>query len=291
MPAGQAKRWLPVTQTVSAGSRYYHFHLVEDLGAWDGARNEIIAYFQKAHADAIQRLENLTTITLHPAGIVSTSPYAGYPHKLPQVTLQGYFGEVMAGWFAETGSPSGLPDWNMPAHLFRFHLTAFQYLERQSQTGSVPSAIVGRTGDDCLAFRRNSSGVITDILYCEAKCTSTHDASLIRDAHDKASSSAIADIPQLIEILSCRNDADAQAWVKALREFYLSLFAQPNSGITRHDLVCYVHSQAPQQRTTWIPATTVHACYTANRVLNAVELRLANVIERLEAVYAAEVWE
>ena len=291
MPPRPRKPWLPCSPTVSKDGKYHHFHLVEDSAAWDATRNGVIAYFKAAHADAINHLEALAGTSLHPAGVASTSPYADYPHVLPQETLQGYFGEIMAGWFAEKKSPSGIAGWTVPAHLCRFHLTAFQYLEKVAQSGSGPSAIVGRTGDDCLAFMRDASGAITDILFCEAKCTGTHNASLISDAHDKAASGTVADLPRLIEVLMARTDPDSASWVDSIRELHLKLVTRNMKSVKRHDLVCYVHSQSPIRTKTWIPTDAPHAKYTAKRVLNAVELRLANVIERLEAVYAAGVWQ
>ena len=216
--------------------------------------------------------------------------YAGYPHELPQVTLQGYFGEVMAGWFAESHTPCGLLGWVVPAHLFRYHLTAFQYLEQLAQKGSAPGAIVGRTGDDCLAFRKNTEGSITDILFCEAKCTQNHSSTLIADAHEKAAAGAIADIPQLIEVLLGQGSSDALSWVDALRALHLTLIKGTTSAAIRHDMVCYVHGQTPQQRTTWISPTSRHSAYASDRVLNVVELRLTDVLGRIGSLYTSEVW-
>lgn len=291
MPPSPQKRWLKCSSTVSKDGRYHHFHLVEDSTAWGAARNGVIAYFKAAHADAIKHLQELAGTSLHPAGAASTSPYANYPHSLPQETLQGYFGEIMAGWFAERKAPSGIAGWTVPAHLCRFHLTAFQYLEKVAQTGTGPSAVVGRTGDDCLAFIRDASGVVTDILFCEAKCTGTHNASLIADAHDKAANGAVSDLPRLIEVLLSRSDPEASEWVDSLRDLHLKLVTQSMKSVRRHDLVCYVHSQVPVRTGTWIPTNAPHAKYAAKRVLNAVELRLANVIQTLEAVYAAGAWQ
>lgn len=290
MPSPAATQWLPNMATKSPDGTYHHFHVVENDSAWDGVRNELVGYFNTAHADAKKRLERLTGVSLHPSGAPTTSTYAGYPYALPGVTLQGYFGEVMAGWFAENHTPCGLPEWFVPAHLFRYHLTAFQYLELLAQTGAAPGAIVGRTGDDCLAFRRNASGLITDVLYCEAKCTQTHSSKLIRDAHDKAAAGAIADIPQLIEILLRDGSTEALSWVDSLRALHMTLAQGPGTSVIRHDLVCYVHGQAPRRQTTWISPTAKHSAYTAQRVLNVVELRLADVLDRIGSLYASEVW-
>lgn len=290
MSGGITRQWLTATPSPATNGAYRHFHIVEDPLGWDSARNGIIEYFRQAHDDAIQRLRTLTSLTLHPAGAASASPYSGYPYVLPLVTLQGYFGEIMAAWLAETHAPSGSTDWEVPAHLFRYHLTAFQYLERLSQTGVAPTAIVGRTGDDCLGFKRNADGTISAILFCEAKCTATHDAGLISEAHEKATASAIVDIPQLIEILSARGGLEAQRWIDALHELHFQLHNPSPAPTERHDLVCYVHSQVPQRNATWIPTNACHASYTAQRPLNAFEVRLSDVVDRLRSVYAQEVW-
>jgi hypothetical protein len=125
---------------------------------------------------------------------------------------------------------------------------------------------------------------------CEAKCTGAHDAALIANAHTNVTSAAVADIPRIIEILLSRGDTDALAWVDSLRSLHLALASNQSPTFTRHDLVCYVHSQAPVQRATWIPSAAPHSDYTAQRVLNAVELRLANVLNHIGVVYAVEVW-
>ena len=53
------------------------------------------------------------------------------------------------------------------------------------QTCDWEMQIVGRTGDDGLAFRRDEEGHIIAWLACEAKCTRNHSSTLIKDNHAK----------------------------------------------------------------------------------------------------------
>jgi hypothetical protein len=134
----------------------------------------------------LERLRDLAGITLDPLGEPDTGdPALEYPHKLPLSTLQGYFGEVFAGLIVENGSALGESGWQVPAFLFRTHAVAFEQLELMRQTGQPLKGVPGRTGDDCMAFRRDSQGNIIRTLYCEAKCTLGHDTSLIADAHER----------------------------------------------------------------------------------------------------------
>lgn len=286
---GTFAAWLERRTLSNPGTGYRHHHYLERDGGWDETSEPICGYFRAAHDDAIRRIDRLVGPSLHPAG--ATAPNAHrYPCTLPLVALQGYFGEVLAGMFAEHGTPSGHNDWEIPAFLFRTHLVAFQQLEAQAQNGAMAAAIPGRTGDDCLAFRRGGDGKILAVLFCEAKCTTDHDAGLIADAHDKAAVSAIVDILQLIEVLLGRGTPEAGEWIDALRLLRSQLIEAPAT-VTRHDAVVYVHQRAPIQNLTWIPPNQPHAKYTARRPLDAFEIRIPDVAARVRAVYAVEVWQ
>ncbi len=287
--AAAQKYWLNNLSNAAANGSYRHGHYVEAPENWDLVRDQIVEYFQRAHADARARLTALASNSLHPAG-TPPPPYDQYPFGLPQVTLQGYFGEILAGYLAETVAPAGHSDWRVPAHLFRFHLQAFQFLEQRSQSGHGPSAIVGRTGDDCLAFRRNGSGEIIAVLFCEAKCTTSHAAALIRDAHEKVSASEIVDILQLVEILKDSPAPDAADWIMSLQVFHMRLHSTVRHTHQRHDLVCYVHRSVPKQNKTWIPTDRPHEAYTASRGLDVYEVRLTDVAARLLSIYSEENW-
>lgn len=281
--------WFDSTHTAPAGANYRHSLLVELPDNWDVHRNLVVEYFREAHADARNHLATLANTSLHPAG-TPQPPYDIYPFGLPQVTLQGYFGEILTAYLAERMSPGGFSDWKVPAHLFRMHLQAFQYLEQRSQNGNAPSAIVGRTGDDCLAFRRDADGAVVAVLFCEAKCTATHDATLIRDAHEKLSASAIVDVLRIVEILKDSTKTDAVDWIASLRHFHLTLHIPPLQPVHRIDLVCYVHSTAPIRNPSWISNTVAHASYTARRPLDVYEVRMSDVVARIREIYSAEAW-
>jgi hypothetical protein len=170
------------------------------------------------------------------------------------------------------------------------HLQAFQYLEQRSQNGNAPSAIVGRTGDDCLAFRRDANGQVIAVLFCEAKCTATHDAGLIKEAHEKLSVSAIVDVLRLVDVLRDSASADAQDWITALQSFHLSLRAVPPV-FQRVDLLCYVHSSVPIRNATWITTNAPHSAYTGGRPLEVFEVRMTDVLVRLREIYTEDVWQ
>jgi hypothetical protein len=289
---GWVRNWLRETHSTNATPSYFHSRFVEDDGQWERVSGQAIAYFRDAHADAIRRLQRLASVSLHPVGSSLTlpPPYQDYPFGLPEITLQGCFGEVLAGLLAESVGAAGRDDWEVPAHLFHTHLVAYQQLEQQAQTGSRIGTLVGRTGDDCLAFRRGDDGEIRSVLFCESKCTREHNASLIAEAHSKVSSSGIVDILQLIEALENRDDPSAAEWSHSLRVFHAQFYATPPPPIDRYDAVYYVHGQAPIQESTWISPDRPHANYVARRPLHSVEICLANVRARLNSIYQEEVW-
>jgi hypothetical protein len=197
-------------------------------------------------------------------------------------TLKGYFGEIFAGLVAEHFAPFEENSWEVPAHLFRWHNAAFEYLESLRQGSRQRKAVVGRTGDDCLAFQMDDTGTITKVLYCEAKCTNTHDTEMIRDAHKKVGMSALTSIPHLIMILASRTDEDSRRWADALRRLYLTL-QKPN--FERYDLVSYICGQHPIQTDVWITKDKPHNDYKGGRPLQVVEAHLHNVDKLVKLVY------
>lgn len=63
----------------------------------------------------------------------------------------------------------------------------FDWLDMYLQNAEISTDMPGRPGDDNLAFVRNKNNEITAVLFIEAKCTLTHSATLINDAHSKLS--------------------------------------------------------------------------------------------------------
>jgi hypothetical protein len=285
-------KWLSATHSSNPTPAYRHTRLSENAPAWAGVSAQVECYFKQAHRDAIERLRRVTSVSLHPAGAASSlpPPYRKYPFGLPDITLQGYFGEILAGLLAESIGAAGHDDWEVPAHLFHVHMVAFQQLEQQGQTGVPVTTIFGRTGDDCLAFRRDSNGRIISVLFCESKCTRTHDAQLVADAHDKAAKSAIVDIMQLVEALDHRNCPVATEWANALRILHSGMYASPPAHANRCDAVYYVHGQTPRRTQTWISPQQPHSSYTAGRSLHTVEVHLSDVLARVRSIYQSGVW-
>lgn len=284
--------WLNETHSSNPTPTYRHTRLSENVNAWANVSAHVEDYFKQAHRDAVERLRRVTGTSLHPAGTPSPlpPPYHQYPFGLPDVTLQGYFGEILAGLLAESIGAAGHNDWEVPAHLFHVHMVAFQQLEQQGQTGVPVTTIFGRTGDDCLAFRRDGNGRIISVLFCESKCTRDHDSQLVADAHGKASNSAIVDIMQLVEALEHRNCPVAKEWANALRVLHSGLYASPPSPASRCDAIYYVHGRVPLRSQTWISPKTPHRRYTAGRSLHTIEVHLNDVLVRVHSIYQSGVW-
>lgn len=281
--------WLSFDVTIDSAGRYEHALGTEINGSRIRTLPHLKHLIAKAHDDARDRLRKLVGTTLDPLGeIASWDPAEGYPEKLHITTLKGYFGEVMAGLIAETFGAFGYNDWVVPAYLFRYHLVEFQQLALIRQTGGPTNVRPGRTGDDCLAFRRNARGDIVATLMCEAKCTKDHDSHLIADAHEKSSLSNLlpVDIMQLIEILLDSPDKNAKPWVIALRKLCMG-GPVPGAGYERIDQVTYVCGQKPKrgEQTSWISTGTPHAKYTGGRRLHVAEIHLSNVDKLIELIY------
>ena len=212
-------------------------------------------------------------------------PADGYPQRLHIRTLKGYLGEVFAGLISEEYSSHG-EDWKVPTFLFRFHDQAFNKLEYWRQTGQTPGIIPGRIGEDCVAFQRDDQGKIVRSLFCEAKCTPDHNASMIADAHEQISTDNLipVDILKIIEILKDYDDEESTQWVEALRCLYLN----PNqTDYERCDLVSYVHGRSPvrSSRQAWMPTSAPHRRYAGNRRLEAAEIRISDVNNLIQQIY------
>lgn len=274
--------WLSVSISRSKDLRYFHYLLKEDSRERPSSvEQELILYVQKAHEDARQLLCDVTA-SLDPLASDAPIVPSGYPTLLPMQTLKGYFGEIFAALVAEHFAPFEENSWEVPAHLFRWHNAAFQYLESLRQGGKERKSVVGRTGDDSLAFHMDDTGTITKVLYCEAKCTNTHDAQMIKEAHKKVGTSAITSIWELIIILKSRTDAHSKRWADALQQLYLSL-QKPT--FERYDLVSYVCGQHPIQSDVWIAKDKPHNEYKGGRPLQVIEAHLYNVDKLVKLVY------
>jgi hypothetical protein len=288
-------KWLTNTVQKSDGGQYYHRRLKENLDIRADIINELQILVHQAHEDARQPLRNLTGISgsLDPLEEEETPgsddlSIDDFPRCLDHTTLKGYFGEIMAAVVAENFNPFD-EDWQVIAFPFRSHQMAYHAFEKVRQEGGSAPTIIGRFGDDMLAFQRDSQNKITHVLFCEAKCTARHDQTLIADAHKKSSDSKIipVDCLLLIEILKdyAVTGSDEEKWIESLQKLWLSTKKQTHE---RCDLVNYICGLPPvREKTEIIPEINPHIEYTAKRRLEAVEIHLHDVNGLIEEVYQA----
>ena len=280
--------WLEENKTCNNSSPRYCHLLFRKKDTIDPAvYNELYTYIDHAHEGARQALRAPLEDSLHPLHYgTRADPAYGYPHKLNRTALQGFFGEIFAGIVAEYYASDEERRWEVPVYLFRTHVVAFQQLEVMKQTDEWDRQIVGRTGDDGLAFARDDDGRIVAWLACEAKCTCTHSARLIADNHKKLSQQInrpVDLIRVIVALKDYRDDQYARDWISALQQFYWD--TQGDSDAIRCDLAVYVCGQAPSQQGSWIPVNRPHPQYTGNRELTAAELHLPNVEDIIESLY------
>ena len=194
----------------------------------------------------------------------------------------------MAAVVAENLNPFD-EDWRVFAFPFRLHQTAYHALEQVRQEGGSAPTIIGRLGDDMLAFQCDDQGKITHVLFCEAKCTAHHNTQLIAEAHQKSSDGKLIpnDCLFLIEILQDYVNVrlEAAKWIQALRDLWWS---KNNPTHERCDLINYICGLPPAKASTEIISRSApHSAYTAERRLEAVEIHLHDVNGLIEEVYQA----
>ncbi len=284
------KAWLAETQKVSGDGKYRHRKLKEDHQKRVMVLEDIKSYFRWAHRDTIDWIKAVLGDSLDPLEEEGYNDHiCKYPCNLKPVGLQGCFGEVFAGCLAEHCDLHGFEGWEVPAFLNRFHNTAFEELEARNPYDDVRKHAFGRTGDDCLAFRRNQNGEVILVLYCEAKCSIKHDASLINDAHEKLNSGRPVNILQIIDILQRRGDAESIAWVDPLRVARNNL-RKANGKTVQLNIVSYICGQHPVKKETWMDEDRPHSEYKATTRLEAMEIHLVEVESLIRAVYDAKEW-
>jgi len=285
--------WLVNTIQKSSDKKYYHRRLEEDLAIRSVIHQELQKLVYQAHEDARHKLRKLAGISqsldlldVQEMSGIDTKFMNDFPRYLELKTLKGYFGEIMAAVVAEHFNPLD-EDWQVFAFPFRLHQTAYHALEQVRQEGGSAPTIIGRLGDDMLAFQCNARGHITRILFCEAKCTASHNNNLIAEAHQKSSDNKIipVDCFSLVEILQdyASPGSDEEKWIHALRKLY---FSHKNPEHERCDLVLYICGLPPvRESTIIIPNSTPHQDYTAKRRLEAVEIHLHDVNGLIEEAY------
>jgi len=281
--------WLEGDPSASEDGCYRHRRLNERPELRPEILYSLRSFVEKAHEDARRHLREVAGISLDPLQQPPThDPVAGYPALLHMNTLKEYFGEVLTGLICEHFAPHDEDEWRVPAYLFRFHVVAFQELERIRQTGQAARTIPGRTGADCLAFVRDSHGRIIRTLCCEAKCTADHQSGMVRKAHEQLSDPLLlpVDLPQIIEVLEDRGSPEASEWVEALRQLWLD---DPDDSYERCDLVSYTCGRRPVRKSSWIQADRPHTRYSGGRRLEAVEIHLDGVEGLIGQIYGREI--
>jgi len=292
--------WLQGPLTPNDGV-YRHRRLDEEVALRSEILPQLKQIVYEVHEDARRRLRRIEGISLDPLEIpAGQDPAEGYPERLHMTTLMGYFGEIFAGVVCENFAPLGETRWRVPAHLFRFHLGAFRYLERIRQDDAAQnSQVFGRTGDDCLAFALDENDNIVRSLVCEAKCVQRHRTRRkkktgertdeVADAHEKLSDSTLdsaLDRQQLIEVLRDSENSEATRWIAALRK--LRYEDQRVSDYERCDLVCCIYGTRRRAQQTWIPSDLPHAKYKGGRRLEAVEVYIHKVRQLVQEVYGKD---
>jgi hypothetical protein len=285
-------QWL-IASTPSVSASYRHLVITENQNNRSVVLPEVKRYFAKAHEDAkfhlLKPYRNLIGDSLKPEGLGPiTTTFDEYPQGFHLNTLKGYVGEIFSALIAEHFDPFGFDAWQVPVYLFRFHNQAFEELELARQEKKSSRRSVGRTGDDNLAFCMDSEGKINKVLFCEAKCTATHDSHLIADAHEKLSTGKVVNLRQAIEVLYDYQETDAEArkWWLALQKLQLQDF----EGCKRYNLASYVCGQRPMKSDAWMDKTTPHNKYQNSRLpLEAVEVHLQDVDHLIQEIYRKEV--
>jgi hypothetical protein len=273
--------WL--NSSVSKKPRYRHTLLKEDAGFRKLAVELLRRTVKKVHADAIQNIRDIWEYSLDPLNSNGMpDPSKGYPDQLPHRTLMGYFGEMFALVVAENFPPFQ-EKWEAPCSLFRFHPQAFEALERFNQTGVVPKGVVGRTGDDFLAFSRTAQG-IDKVLVFESKCLATHAATKLKEAHENLAEDIAVpvSIGQIIEIMRGLDGEDAQKWKEQLIQLRLK---RPITA-ERVNCLVYICGNQPARTPTWAPQDKPHTAYkNSKRKLEVVEVHLTDVPGLVREVY------
>ncbi len=277
--------WLKNSRT-NSGKQYLHILLTEYSHIPDEVWDELFTYIDHAHEGARSSLRAPLGESLNPIMHGSKKdPAYGYPHKFSRIALQGFFGEILTGIIVEHYKIFESDCWEVPVYLFRTHVTAFQQLEEMKQSDNWEKIILGRTGDDGLAFERDENGKIIRWVACEAKCTTNHSSQLIKDNHKKLSKSNVPKPVDLLRTIDALKDYDddeySQEWIEALRNLYFE-----EEKIKRCDLSVYICAKFPKKKDSWISCRKPHEAYAAKRQLTSVEVHINDLKNKIIRMYA-----
>ncbi|WP_077731545.1 hypothetical protein [Methylocaldum sp. 14B] len=286
--------WLVDQQVPTPHPRYRLRMWRENRARLATIQDELIAYIDEALEDARRKLRRGFEDDLSPFSDPATDPAANYPALLHRVTLQGYFGETLAGMAVEHWGAHNHTDWVVPAFLFRYHYQEFQHLDEINERlregnprdpDQDAEKRPGRTGDDCLAFRINEEQTITDVLTLEAKCLTRSNNDIIKEAHEKLVAGKLrpSGIHELISLLDEYDSPEAHVWQVAL----LKLWQSGYRGAARHDSVTYACGCIPKQkgRVAWMPTDAPHPAYTATRNLEGMEFQFEDLNTLVDMLY------
>jgi hypothetical protein len=280
------RQWLPAKHT-RAGS-YHHILILEDTNFRSAALPLIARYVKRAHEEGVDRFKAFMGDTLDPRRqAIHLNALAFYPRHTEPITRQGFYGEIVAGLLAEIYYPRRVR-WYIPAYCFYQHELLFQDLITAAAAGRPLQKSMGHFGDDCLAFGLDPDhSSVLKILICEAKCTTTHRSSLVKDAHSKLSTQPIEVsviwLQLIIEALRARGDDASAFWVPLLQEFKDS---QRFAERFRTDLISYAHGRRPKRLATWLRTDKPHEKYSARRDLEVFEVHFSDVDTVIADAYA-----
>lgn len=268
--------------------KYLHVLLDGSSEIPKSALEQLRAFIAHSHEGAKNCLRAPLGFSLSPLKRgTRVDPAFGYPHKLNMTCQKGFLGEILTGIAAENFAPLPGNKWEVPVFLFRVHTIAFQQLEEMRQTNNWKKQVFGRTGDDGLAFQRDTHGNIICWLASESKCTGEHSSTLIDENHKKLNDSTVKTPIDLLRVIDALGDyADdkyARDWIRALRKLFFSKNAQ------RYDLSLYACGQKPQRSLTWIPTTAPHNSYTIRRPLTCVEIHLSDIENLISKTYRYQI--
>ena len=295
---GPLKRWLVQHGQPKYSGQYRLRVWREDKAELDTVRAALVAYLQEALDDARRKMRFGLSDSLSPIDdeVPDPDPAANYPAALHRKTLQGYFGETLAGLVVEHFGAFGKEDWHVPAYLFRIHEVEFQHLDAINEhlwsgIDRDPDANSeirpGRTGDDAIAFRINDEGKITHVLTLEAKCLATSSATKIREAHSKLSIERprrSTGVREIHYVLSHYDTPQAKEWQRRLLSFYL----EDHRHAKHLDGLVYAIGNRPKKsskRTSWLCLNAPHADYTGGRPLEAMEFQFTNLKGLIDLLY------
>lgn len=253
--------------------KYTHRLLKQALPVGDNVLKELQRYVDDALLDAVRNMRlGDDAISPFVGGPSSPGELVGFPYKLPDATLLGYLGEILAGATAEAVDIHGRDGWVVPAFFFRFHQGAFHYIQHAPTLPQIKTAI-GRPGDDVIALHFNSENQLDGILVVEAKCLSGHRSNKDHDAHKQLSGTGIP--VGLRELLLILREYGEDPTAERARLAIVDLLRRTTDArtIPRHDMVLYMTGNKPAEgRTSWISDSDVSPHYSGGRPLEVVEV-------------------